>query len=240
LFLQIIFNISSLSLLAPSSEGASDVAEEHCIPERDPSSSSSAEVLPGNQARLNILNNSYVCGEKRLGDCLAKLQALDSVSAQDKATTLKFHELPERLSRGHKFDQNKTCHCRNKSQVLFSTVETFLGLHYEFRYKIIEKEIREEIIVRVKHLNLNVWEIRAFRKVGTDESVILTDDFLNDHWNSVNFLIMSTIDILEMTCFYASLHKTYTDMTIDLKRYIVFQYDNKESNNVTLTGKGQK
>jgi hypothetical protein len=28
-------------------------------------------------------------------------------------------------------------------------------------------------------------------------------------------------------------------MTIDLKRYIVFQYDNKESNNVTLTGKAK-
>jgi uncharacterized protein YlaI len=186
---------------------------------------------------LKILNKSYVCGEERLRDCIGSLKALNNVSEENRAITLKFHELPEQLSRGIELKVAKTYHSSNNNDVLFSVEEAHLGNYYEFRFKCSK---RDEIIARVYNLSRSMWEIRAFRKEGRDESALLTEEFFYANSDSVLFLINSVVDILEMTCFYASLHTTFTDMTINLKRYIVFQYDLQEQKSTTFVGKAIK
>lgn len=184
---------------------------------------------------MEILGQSYVCREDRLRECILLLNALEYVSAENKGVNLKFHKLPVMLSRGTGIEYGtavETYHRRNDSNVLFTLVDSIVDF-YEFRFK-------EEFIVRVKNLNRFAWEISAFRKEGKNESAMLTDEKLQLHSNSVSFLIKSVVDILEMTCFYASLHETHTAMTIKLKRYIVFQYKSKEQENITLVGKAIK
>ncbi len=159
---------------------------------------------------LKILDQSYVCREERLRDCIGLLKGLNYVSEENKAKTLKFHELPEQLSRGIELKVAKTYHSSNNNDVLFSVEEAHLGNHYEFRFKCSKGD---EIIARVYNLSRSVWEIRAFRKEGRDESALLTEEFFHANSDSVLFLIYSVVDILEMACFYASLHTTFTAST---------------------------
>ena len=176
--------------------------------------------------------NTYKNAEERLNICTQSLQMFDKVSDDDK-TSLRFHELPEQLSRGvYKIGEAIPTrqYFSHGNGIVFEAEDTSsVGLVFKFRMNF-SVSTKEKSIISLTFVNLHikVWEIRI-NSIVVGKAGSINSDILQQYPDPVLFLIGSAIDILKMICFFSSLHKTYTDMTFMNKRFIVFNYDKKLS-----------
>jgi hypothetical protein len=156
------------------------------------------------------------------------LQALDKVSVDDKLESLRFHELPEKLSRGLYTADVKisTCQRFNDSEIVFNAEDSeIIGLVYEFTLNCSLKKKEKAILnIRLHSLHKKVWEIRL-NEIVVGNAGAMSRNTISTYSEYVLFLLHSTVDILKMICFYSSLHKVFTVSTCEEKRFIVFQND---------------
>ena len=194
------------------------------------SSSSSASSI-SHARTLKINDREYVCPEERFSKCTQALQALDKVSEDDKLVSLRFHELPENLSRGiYKTGLKiKTCQRFSRdSEIIFNAEDSqHLGLVYEFTFSCsLSKKEKAILSLRFHSIHTKVWEIRL-NEIVVGNAGPMSRDILFSYPDFVLFLLHSAVDILKMVCLYSSFHKKFTVTTIYEKRFIVFQYDKR-------------
>ena len=191
-----------------------------------------------NARTLKINDREYFCPEERLSKCTQVLQALDKVSVDDKLVSLRFHELPENLSRGIYTTglKIKTCQRLSRdSEIVFNAEDSqHLGLVYEFTFDCtLSRKEKAILSLRFHSIHMKVWEIRL-NEIVVGNAGAMSRDVLSNHPDLVLFLLHSAVDILKLTCFYSSFHRKFTVTTIYEKRFIVFQFDKKTKSDVPI------
>jgi hypothetical protein len=176
------------------------------------------------------VNNNIYFAEERLNICTQSLQMFDKVSDDDK-TSLRFHELPEQLSRGvYKIGEEIPTrqYFSHGNGIVFEAEDTSsVGLVFKFRMNF-SVSTKEKLIISLTFVNLHikVWEIRI-NSIVVGQAGSINSDILQQYPDPVLFLIGSAIDILKMICFFSSLHKIFDAMTFMDKRFISFNFDRR-------------